>query len=428
MKVLVVGSGGREHALVWKIADSPLVDRLYCAPGNAGTITEAENVDIKADDIDNLVKFSKETKIDLVVIGPETPLVNGLTDQLERAGIKVFGPTAKAARLEGDKAFAKELMRHHAVPTAEGRIFTSFEDAKAYIASRDEPLVIKASGLAAGKGAIVCDDPSDALLAAEKIMVGRVFGAAGDRIVVEEKLTGQEVSILAIVEDRDIYVLESAQDHKAIGDGDTGLNTGGMGAYSPAPMMTDAIMQQVEKQVLVPVIDALNRSGIKFRGVLYAGLMLTTTGPKVLEFNVRFGDPETQPILMRFKSDLVEVLLATCEGRLDSVAMRWDPRPAVCVVMASGGYPDHYETGKEIRGLDDAMSIPDVKVFHGGTAIANGKTVTAGGRVLGVTALGNTIGEAKRRAYQAVGKISFEGAYCRTDIADKAIKMTTTAD
>lgn len=428
MKVLVVGSGGREHALVWKIADSPLVDRLFCAPGNAGTANEAENVDIAAEDVDGLVAFSKDNELDLVVVGPEVPLVAGLVDRLDQAGIKAFGPVASAAKLEGDKAYAKELMRQYAVPTAEGRIFTNYNDARTYIASRDEPLVIKAAGLAAGKGVIVCDDPADALNAAEKIMVDREFGDAGDTIVVEEKLTGQEASILAFVDGRTIYILEPSQDHKPIGEGDTGLNTGGMGAYCPAPVITEPIMIQVEKQVLVPIVDALNRGDVKFRGILYAGLMITATGPKVLEFNVRFGDPETQPILMRLKSDLVEILLATCEGRLDRLTLRWDPRPAVCVVMASGGYPGKYQKGKQITGLTDAMSIPDIRVFHAGTGFADGKVVTAGGRVLGVTALGNTIAEAKRRAYLAVEKINFDGAYYRCDIADKAIKMAAAAN
>lgn len=428
MKVLVVGSGGREHALVWKIADSPLVDRLFCAPGNAGTANEAENVDIAAEDVDGLVAFSKDNELDLVVVGPEVPLVAGLVDRLDQAGIKAFGPVASAAKLEGDKAYAKELMRQYAVPTAEGRIFTNYNDARTYIASRDEPLVIKAAGLAAGKGVIVCDDPADALNAAEKIMVDREFGDAGDTIVVEEKLTGQEASILAFVDGRTIYILEPSQDHKPIGEGDTGLNTGGMGAYCPAPVITEPIMIQVERQVLVPIVDALNRGDVKFRGILYAGLMITATGPKVLEFNVRFGDPETQPILMRLKSDLVEILLATCEGRLDRLTLRWDPRPAVCVVMASGGYPGKYQKGKQITGLTDAMSIPDIRVFHAGTGFADGKVVTAGGRVLGVTALGNTIAEAKRRAYLAVEKINFDGAYYRCDIADKAIKMAAAAN
>jgi len=427
MKVLVVGSGGREHALVWKIAGSPLVDRVYCAPGNAGTFAEAENVDIGASEIDKLTKFAGDTAIDLVVVGPEDPLVNGLVDRLDRAGIKAFGPSAKAARLEGDKAYAKELMRHYAIPTAEARIFTNYQDARRYIASRDEPLAIKAAGLAAGKGVIVCDDPADALRTAEKIMVEREFGSAGDTLVVEEKLTGQEVSILALVDGRNIYVLESSQDHKPIGDGDTGPNTGGMGAYSPTPAISEHAMEQVERQILVPIVDAMNRSEVAYKGVLYAGLMITTTGPKVLEFNVRFGDPETQPILMRLKSDLVEAILATCDGTLDKITLQWDTRPAVCVILASAGYPGPYEKGKAITGLDDADCVDDAKVFHAGTARAEGTIVTAGGRVLGVTALGDTIADAKQHAYHTAGKIEFDGLYRRTDIADKAIEMASKA-
>jgi len=422
MKIMVVGSGGREHALAWKIADSPRCSQLYCAPGNPGTAELGTNVNIADNNIDELVKFAKEKAIDLVVIGPEEPLQLGLADRLAEVGIKSFGPNAAAAQLEGDKAYAKELMRQYAVPTAEARVFTNYTDAKAYIASRDEPLVIKAAGPAKGKGVIVCDDPADALLAAEKIMVDQIFGASGEKLVVEEKLTGQEVSILALVDGRNIYLLESAQDHKAIGDNDTGPNTGGMGAYSPAPFVTDAILDQIERQVLVPVIDAINRSGSIFQGVLYAGLMLTTTGPKVLEFNTRFGDPETQPILMRLKSDIVEALMATAEGKLDEITLEWDTRPSVCVVMSSCGYPGKYEAGKVISGIDQTRSMPDTMVFHAGTKMdAQGRLVTAGGRVLGVTALGQTLQEAKRRAYNAVEKITFDGAYYRKDISDKAV-------
>ncbi len=428
MKILLIGSGGREHALAWKIADSPLVKELYCAPGNPGIGEIATNVDIR-DDIDNIVSFAKDKSIDLVVIGPESPLFAGLTDRLNAEGIKAFGPSASAAKLESDKAYCKELMKQYSVPTAESRTFTNYEDARAYIASRDEPLVVKASGPAKGKGAIVCDDPADALLAAEKIMVDKIFGSAGDKLVVEEKLTGQEASILAFVDGKNIYILEPAQDHKPIGDGDTGPNTGGMGAYCPTPIVTDKIMEQVERQILVPIVDAVNREGTRFSGVLYAGLMLTTTGPKVLEFNTRFGDPETQPILMRLKSDLVEAMLATIEGTLDKITLKWDDRPAVCVVLASGGYPDKYETGKVITGIDEARVMPDVMIFHAGTKTnEQGQLVTAGGRVLGVTALGKNIAEAKRRAYNAVEKIHFDGMYYRKDISDKALIVKNNKD
>jgi phosphoribosylamine---glycine ligase len=426
MKILVVGSGGREHALAWKIADSPQCTELYCAPGNPGTAELGTNINIADNNVVDLVKFAREKKIDLVVIGPEEPVFLGLADQLAKVGIKTFGPCAEAGLLESDKAHAKELMRQSAIPTAEARIFTNYPDAKAYIASRDEPLVIKAAGPAKGKGVIVCDDPSDALLAAEKIMVSKIFGDAGDKLVVEEKLTGQEVSILALVDGRNIYVLESAQDHKAIGDNDTGPNTGGMGAYTPAPFINDHISQLIERQILVPIVDAVNRSGCVFQGVLYAGLMLTTTGPKVLEFNTRFGDPETQPIIMRLKSDLVEALMATAEGKLDQITLEWDPRPAVCVVMSSGGYPGKYETGKVITGIDETRSMSDTMVFHAGTKLDNaGRVVTAGGRVLGVTALGQTLAYAKQRAYNAVEKIHFDGMYCRKDISDKALNVTS---
>jgi phosphoribosylamine--glycine ligase len=422
MKVLLVGSGGREDAIAWKLAQSKKLSKLYIAPGNPGTARWGENVAIKAEDVAGIVNFAREKKIELAIIGPEDPLAEGVVDALEGAGIKAFGPSKAAAQLEADKSFSKQIMRSSSVSTAEGRTFTRFSDAKAYIASRDEPVVVKAAGLAKGKGVIVCNEPSDGILAAEKIMVDRIFGPAGDKVVVEDKLIGEEASILAFVDGRSIYVMESSQDHKPIGDGDTGPNTGGMGAYSPAPVVTDAMMSQIEREVLVPVVDCMNRNDTPYKGVLYAGLMITAGGPRVLEFNVRFGDPETQPILMRLKSDLLEVFLAVCDQRLDEVTLEWDRRPAVCVVMASGGYPGDYAKGKVITGVDKAEELNDVVVFHAGTAMKDGQLVTAGGRVLGVTAAGATIAEAKSRAYEAVDRISFEGAYCRRDIADKAIK------
>ena len=422
MNVLLVGSGGREHAIAWKLSQSKKLDKLFIAPGNPGTALCGKNVDIGVNDIKDLVEFAKDNKVELAIIGPEDPLAAGAVDAFEAAGIKAFGPNGPAAQLEADKAFAKEIMRANAIPTAESRIFTSFEDAKAYIASRDEAVVVKAAGLAKGKGVYVCDDPADGILAAEKIMVDKIFGDAGNIVIVEEKLLGQEASILAFVDGKSIYVMESSQDHKPIGDGDTGDNTGGMGAYSPAPIVTEKMMDQITREVLVPAVDGMNRNDTPYKGVLYAGLMLTAGGPRVLEFNVRFGDPETQPILMRLKSDLVEVMEAVCDGRLDEITLEWDARPAVCVVMASGGYPGSYEKGKKITGLDDANKLKDVVVFHAGTAADNGDVVTAGGRVLGVTAMGDTIADAKARAYEAVGKINFDGAYCRSDIADKAIK------
>ncbi len=425
MNVLLIGSGGREHALAWKLAQSKSLDKLYIAPGNPGTAECGENIQIDAGETEKLVEFAKQNKVGLVVVGPEDPLAAGVVDALEAAGVKAFGPSAEAAKLEADKAFAKQLMRACSISTAEARIFDRFADAKAYIASRDEAVVVKAAGLAKGKGVYVCEEPSDAILAAEKIMCDKIFGDAGSKIVVEDKLLGEEASILAFVDGRNIYLMESSQDHKRVGDGDTGPNTGGMGAYSPAPVVTEQIISQITQEVLVPIVDGMNRNDSPYKGVLYAGIMITAGGPRVLEFNVRFGDPETQPILMRLKSDLIEVCLAVCEGTLENVTLKWDPRPAVCVVMAAGGYPGDYEKGKVITGIKDAEQIEDVKVFHAGTKRSGGNTVTNGGRVLGVTAMGRTIAEAKKAAYKAVEKIKFDGAYYRRDIADKAMKKRT---
>jgi len=424
MNVLLIGSGGREHAIAWKLAQSKDLTKLYIAPGNPGTAQCGQNIPVASVHTDELLDFARQNDVGLVVVGPEDPLAAGLVDAFEAAGIKAFGPSAGAAQLEADKAFAKQLMRSSSVTTAEGRTFDRFSDAKAYIASRDEAVVVKAAGLAKGKGVFVCDDPSDGILAAEKIMCDKIFGPAGDIIIVEDKLLGEEASILAFVDGRNIYVMESSQDHKPIGDGDTGPNTGGMGAYSPAPVVTEDMMNHITREILVPVVDGMNRNGTPYKGVLYAGLMITGGGPRVLEFNVRFGDPETQPILARLKSDLLEVLLAVCDGTLDRITLEWDQRPAVCVVMASGGYPGDYQKGKKIVGLEEAQQLEDVIVFHAGTKDMDGDIVTNGGRVLGVTALGQTIRDAKERAYRAVDKIKFDGAYCRRDIADKAIKAS----
>jgi phosphoribosylamine---glycine ligase len=424
MNVLLIGSGGREHAIAWKLAQSKNLGRLYIAPGNPGTAQCGKNIPIGVSDTDKLVDFARQNNIALVVVGPEDPLAAGVVDAFEAADIKAFGPSGGAAQLEADKAFAKQLMRSSAISSAEGQVFERFADAKAYIASRDDPVVIKAAGLAKGKGVFVCDDPADGIVAAEKIMCGKIFGSAGDKIVVEDKLLGEEASILAFVDGRNIYVMESSQDHKPIGDGDTGPNTGGMGAYSPAPVVTDEMMDRIAREILVPVVDGMNRNGTPYKGVLYAGLMVTAGGPRVLEFNVRFGDPETQPILMRLKSDLLEIMLAVCNGTLDEVTLQWDPRPAVCVVVAAGGYPGEYEKGKIITGIAQAEQLKDVVVFHAGTAAKNADIVTNGGRVLGVTAMGQTTADAKAKAYEAVDKIKFDGAYCRRDIADKAIKRT----
>jgi len=422
MKILVVGKGGREHALVWKLARSPLVTDVFCAPGNAGTAIDGKNVDINPNDVSRLLKFSRTERIDLTVIGPEAPLVAGMVDAFEDMGLLVFGPTRSAAELEGSKAFAKDFMRLANVPTADYAVFDDAASAAAHVEERTErPLVIKADGLAAGKGVAVCPTRQAALAAIRNMMVENAFGDAGKRIVIEECLVGQEASILAIVDGSTIVPLEPAQDHKPAFDHDQGPNTGGMGAYSPTPLITPQLLDEIIEKVLVPTVHTMKREGRPFRGILYAGLMITSQGPKVLEFNVRLGDPETQPVLMRLKSDLAELLFAAAEGRLKKLGpLEWDPRPAVCVVMATEGYPGPYKTGQPIRGLQEAGRISDVKVFHAGTTRLGDQVVTDGGRVLGVTALGKTIADAKLRAYQAVKCIRWEGAWCRKDISDKA--------
>jgi phosphoribosylamine--glycine ligase len=422
MRVLLVGNGGREHALAWKLAESPRVKALYALPGNPGTALVADNVPgIGVNDFDRITDFVRSNAIDFVVIGPEDPLAGGLADRIQAMGVKVFGPTRDAARIEADKWFAKELMRHQSIPTAEARSFTDAAAAEEYVRRRDEPVVIKAAGLAKGKGVSVCYRTQDALEAIDAFMRKKVHGAAGGRVVVEELLTGPECSILAFVDRRNIYLMEPSQDHKPVDDGDTGPMTGGMGAYSPTPVVNDALLRQIEKDILVPAVDGLVREGIEYKGVLYAGLMLTPSGPRVLEFNCRFGDPETQPLMMRLKSDLVEVMLATADGRLDQVTLKWDPRPALCVVATSRGYPGKYPTGVPITGIEKADSIPDVKVFQAGTRADGRAVVTDGGRVLGVTALGTTIAEAQRRAYQAIGHIHFDGMHYRKDIGWRAV-------
>ncbi|MCH8807357.1 MAG: phosphoribosylamine--glycine ligase, partial [Planctomycetes bacterium] len=367
-------------------------------------------------DIDHVLAIARRESIDLTIVGPEDPLAAGLVDAFEQNGLRVFGPNAAAARLETDKAYAKQVMRQHAVPTAEARFFEEFDAARAYIASRDQALVVKAAGLAKGKGVFVCDDPAAAILAAERLMIERAFGDAGAKILVEERLAGPEASVLAIVNGRTLFVLETAQDHKRLEDGDRGPNTGGMGAFSPTPTIDAETMGIIETQILIPVLDALVRDGIHYRGVLYAGLMLTAAGPKVLEFNCRFGDPEAQVLLMRLQSDLLDLLEAAVDGRLEQADVRWDPRPALCVVMASGGYPGSYKSGLPITGLPDDAGRDDLTVFHAGTARRDGQLVTAGGRVLGVTALGDTLADARRRAYDAVERIGFEGACYRRDL------------
>ncbi len=424
MNILVIGSGGREHALAWKLAQSPRADKVFVAPGNAGTAADAENVPIASDDFPALVRFAKEQDIGLTVVGPEAPLAAGIVDAFQAQRLRVFGPHKAAAELEASKVFCKHLLRSADVPSAEYHTFQDAVAALRFLNDREDmPIVVKADGLAAGKGVIVCDNREQALAAVERIAGKREFGAAGDRLVIEERLDGQEASVLAVTDGRTLVTLQPAQDHKPAMDGDRGPNTGGMGAYCPAPLVDDAMLHWIEEHVLVPTVHAMNREGRPFRGVLYAGLMVTRQGPKVLEYNVRFGDPECQPLLVRLRTDLVDLLEAAVEGRLDQLdPLDWDPRPAVCVVMASEGYPGPYTKGLPIRGLEEAARLEDVKVFHAGTAPAeDGKVLSAGGRVLNVTALGETIPQAKRNAYQAVKCIRWDGAWCRKDIADKAM-------
>ncbi len=422
MNVLIVGSGGREHALAWKLSQSSRLDNLYVAPGNAGCASVAECVDLDTANLPNLVRWAREHHIGLVVPGPEAILVAGVVDAFQEAGIKAFGPTAAAAELEGSKIYAKNLMRRHGIPTAEYAIFEQFDKAKAYLDSREDgPIVVKADGLAAGKGAIVCENHEEAIAALTRCMVEEEFGEAGNRVVIEECLRGEELSVLALTDGKTIAPLASSQDHKAIFDGDAGPNTGGMGAYSPAPLMSDQLLDTAVEKVLVPTVHAMNQDGKRFRGVLYAGLMITGGGPKVLEFNVRFGDPETQPILARLDCDLLDLLEAVTDGRLDEQELRWKDEAAVCVVMASGGYPGAYDKGKEITGLDQADSRDGVVVFHAGTSLHRDKVVTSGGRVLGVTALGTDLPAAIDRAYAAVEGIAFDGAQFRKDIGQKGL-------
>jgi phosphoribosylamine--glycine ligase len=499
LKVLVIGKGGREHALCWKLKQSRRVTSIFCAPGNAGTALDVQNVAIEPGDFRGLVQFAKREGIGLTVVGPEEPLVKGIVDVFQREGLRIFGPRKEAAELEGSKVFAKDLMRQAGIPTADYRIFRSAPDAEHYALSREvalivrsrgrstirhtlhcrtaaetleaidrimDPremlspgvqveieergqkrvfgtageardfvlgrplgLVLKADGLAAGKGVFVCDNLRQALDGIEQIMIRRIFGQAGDRLIIEERLDGVETSVLALTDGRTIVPLESSQDYKRAFDHDEGPNTGGMGAFSPTPVVTPELMEQVEREILVPAIHALKRARRPFRGVLYAGLMLTNQGPKVLEFNVRFGDPETQVVLMRLKSDLLEILEGVADERLDSVALEWDPRPSVTVVMASEGYPGHYERDRLIQNLEVVEKMPDVKVFHAGTTLRSdaapgrdARIVTDGGRVLNVTGLGETLAEAQARAYEAARVIRFPGAWYRRDIAGRALR------
>jgi phosphoribosylamine--glycine ligase len=424
MNILVIGNGGREHALAWKISQSPRAPRVFVAPGNAGTTAEAENVEIAATDVPRLVDFARQNKIDLAVVGPEAALAAGVVDAFASAGLRAFGPSRSAAELETSKVFCKNLLRHADVPSADYRVFRDAKAAITYLKDRDDmPVVVKADGLAAGKGVVVCDNREQALEAVERIALKKEFGAAGNQLIIEERLHGQEASVLALTDGHTLLTMPACQDHKQAYDDDTGPNTGGMGAYCPTPLVTDALLRNVEEKILVPTVHQMKRSRRPFRGVLYAGLMVTGQNVEVLEYNVRFGDPECQPLLMRLKSDFLDLLEAVVDGRLDDIAPpEWDPRPAVCVVMASEGYPGSYERGQAIRGLKEAAKLPDVKVFHAGTALRDGQVVTDGGRVLGVTALGTSISAAKLQAYKGVKAIRFSGAWCRKDISDKALK------
>ena len=418
MRVLVIGSGGREHALAWKIAQSPLVKKVFCAPGNAGTVNVAENIDIPSDNIDALLQFATVTGIGLTVVGPEQPLVKGLVYSFEESGLRVFGPSQRAAEIEGSKVFCKDLMKKYGIPTARYESFDSPDQVKLFT-KEDEPVVVKASGLAAGKGVILCSNAEEARSAAQSIMQEKAFGNAGDQVVVEEFLTGQEVSLLAFTDGKTVLPLDSAQDHKAAFDGDKGPNTGGMGAYSPALVFTEELKQQVIDEIMIPTVRAMAKEGRYYRGILYAGLMLTESGPKVLEFNARFGDPETQPIMMRIKNDIVPIFEACIDGTLAKQSLQWRQEPTVCVVMAAKGYPSSYEKGKEISGLNSDENRQAV-VFHAGTKLENGKVLTNGGRVLGVTALGSDINQAIKNAYSAVDKIKWDGIHYRKDIGNKA--------
>lgn len=422
MKVLVVGGGGREHALVWKISQSPLVEKVYCAPGNPGIGALAENVPLAVDDLPGLLAFAKEKEIGLTVVGPELPLSLGIVDLFEEHGLLAFGARRNAAIIEASKAFSKDLMKKYGVPTAAYDVFTEVDSAVAFIDKVGVPIVIKADGLAAGKGVIIAQSRDEAVATVNDMLSGNAFGSAGSRVVIEEFLVGEEASFLAFTDGKQIIPLASAQDHKAVFDGDQGPNTGGMGAYSPAPVVTQTIHDFAMAEVMRRTVDGMAAEGRPYRGVLYAGLMINGSDVKVLEFNARFGDPECQPLLMRMKSDIVPVLLGVARGDLSGVAVEWHDKAAVCVVMAAEGYPADYRKGDEIRGLDEAATIDDLYVFHAGTAAGDGKIVTAGGRVLGVTGLGVTVKDAIDRAYQGVAKICWEGVHFRKDIGAKALK------
>ena len=422
MKVLVIGSGGREHALVWKIAQSPKVSQIYCAPGNAGISKLAQCINIDADNIAKLVDFAQKEKIDLTVVGPELALSKGIVDEFNRKGLRIFGPSKKATEIESSKVFSKYLMKKYNIPTATYEVFQNSEKAFDYIKQQNFPLVIKADGLAAGKGVFIVKDLVQARDALDALMEEKNFGEAGRQVVIEEFLEGEEVSILAFCDGKTVVPMVSSQDHKKIFDNDRGPNTGGMGAYSPVPFCNHKSEEMVLQKILIPVIKGLQKEDREYKGVIYAGLVLTKEGPKVLEFNARFGDPETQAVLPRLETDLIEILLAVVEGNLSKVNIKWKDKATVCVILASGGYPGKYQKGKVIYGFEKLENKKDIIVFHAGTKLQEGKIVTAGGRVLGVTAWDDTISKARERAYKGVKEIYFEDMYYRKDIAAKAIK------
>ena len=423
MKILVIGNGGREHALAWKAAQSPLAETVFVAPGNAGTALEPalQNVAIGPTDIPALLAFAQKEGIDLTIVGPEAPLVIGVVDAFRAAGLKIFGPTQAAAQLEGSKAFTKDFLARQQIPTAEYQNFTEVEPALAYLREKGAPIVIKADGLAAGKGVIVAMELAEAEAAVHDMLAGNTFGDAGHRIVIEEFLDGEEASFIVMVDGNNVLPMATSQDHKRVGDGDTGPNTGGMGAYSPAPVVTDEIHQRVMDQIIWPTVNGMKAEGNIYTGFLYAGLMIDKAGqPKVIEFNCRFGDPETQPIMLRLQSDLIALCLAATEGKLDEQTSQWDPRPSLGVVLAAGGYPADYNTGDQIHGLP-LEEVPDGKVFHAGTTLKDDVVVTNGGRVLCVTALGEDVATAQQNAYALAKNISWNGSFCRTDIGYRAI-------
>ncbi|MGE5173650.1 MAG: phosphoribosylamine--glycine ligase [Betaproteobacteria bacterium] len=422
MKVLVVGGGGREHALVWKVSQSPRVTKIYAAPGNAGIAQLAECVSIKAEDIAGLMAFAKSKSIDITIVGPEGPLSMGIVDEFARAGLRAFGPSGKAAEIEASKQFSKDLMKKYNIPTAEYRAFTDKAAAEAYVRQKGAPIVVKADGLAAGKGVVVAETVGEALEALDLIMTEKAFGAAGNRVVVEECLKGEEASFMAFSDGKTVVPMASSQDHKRVFDSDRGPNTGGMGAYSPAPVVTKKLERKVMDTIMIPTVRAMEKEGRMFKGVLYAGLMIHEGEAKVLEFNARFGDPETQPIMARLDTDIIDIIEAILSGSLSKVDIKWKSDSAVCVVMASGGYPGNYEKGKTIDGLENAAKKTGVVVFHAGTALKNGAVVTNGGRVLGVTGLGPVVAAAIDNAYAGVREISFEGAHYRRDIGARALE------